>query len=47
MRLDDENGKITPGGWLAIAACAILFFGVVAWVAVILIVKLWMYLVTL
>ena len=22
MRLDDENGSITPGGWLAIAACA-------------------------
>ena len=47
MRLDDENGKITPGGWLAIAACAIIFFGLIAWAVITLIVKLWMHLVTL
>ena len=47
MRLDDENGMITPGGWLAIAACAIIFFAVLLWAAVTLIVKLWIYSVTL
>lgn len=47
MRLDDENGMITPEGWLAIAACAIFFCAVVAWGVIAIIVKLWMYLVTL
>lgn len=47
MRLDDENGSITPGGWLAIAACAIIFFGVVAWIVITLVLKLWMCLVML
>ena len=44
---DDENGMITPGGWLAIAACVIIFFGAIAWGAITLLVKLWIYLVTL
>ncbi len=47
MRLDDENGEITPGGWIAIAACFILFLGVVAWAVITLLLKLWMYLVML
>lgn len=47
MRLDDENGEITPEGWLAIAVCAIIFFGLIAWAVITLIVKLLMYLVTL
>jgi len=46
MRLDDENG-ITPEGWLLIAFCAIFFCGVVLWAAITLIVKLWMFLVTI
>lgn len=47
MRLDDENGEITRRGWLCIAACAIFFCVIVAWGVIAIIVKLWMYLVTL
>ena len=47
MRLDDENGEITRRGWLCIAACAIFFFAIMAWGVIAIIVKLWMYLVTL
>ena len=47
MRLDDENGTITPHGWLMIALCAIIAFGFLAWVVITVILKLWMYFVTL
>lgn len=47
MRLDDENGTITRRGWLCIALCVILFFAALAWGVIAIIVKLWMYLVTL
>ena len=47
MRLDDENGAITPRGWLMIALCVILFFAAAIWAVVTIIVKLWMYFVAL
>jgi uncharacterized membrane protein YqhA len=47
MRLDDENGMITPRGWLMIAFCVILFCAAALWAVVTLIVKLWALLVTL
>lgn len=43
MRLDDENGTITPRGWLMIALCVILFCAAALWAVVTIIVKLWMY----
>ena len=46
MRLDD-NGQITPGGWLLIAFCAIVAGGLLAWAAITLIVEIWMTLVTI
>lgn len=46
MRPDDENG-ITPGGWLTIAFCAVIFFGLVLWAAITLLIKLWVFLITL
>ena len=46
MRPDDENG-ITPGGWITIAFCAVTLFGLALWAAITVILKLWMFLVTL
>jgi hypothetical protein len=47
MRLDDENGEITRRSWICIAACAVFFCAIVAGGVIAIIVKLWMYLVTL
>ncbi len=47
MRLDNEFGLITERGWLIIAFCAVLAFGILAWGVITVILKLWMYLVTL
>ena len=47
MRLDDEFGLITERGRIIIALCAIIAFGFLAWAAITVILKLWMYLVTL
>lgn len=47
MRLDNENGAITPRGWLMIALCVILFCAAAVWAVVAIIVKLWMYFVAL
>ena len=44
---DDENGNISPERWLAIAFFVIIFFAVLLWAALTLLVKLWIYLVTL
>ena len=46
MKLDN-HGKITPGGWLLIALCAIIAGALLVWAAITLIVELWMTLVTL
>lgn len=46
MRLDN-HGKITPGGWLLIAFCAIIAGALLVWAAITLIVELWITLVTL
>lgn len=46
MRLDDENG-IKQRGWLILALCAIVFSAAALGAAIALLVKLWMYLVTL
>ena len=46
MRLDYDD-EITPGGWITIAICAVIAFGLLAWAAIEVILKLWMYLVTL
>lgn len=46
MRLDYDD-EITPGGWLTIAFCVVILIGLAAWAAVTVILKLWMYLVTL
>jgi hypothetical protein len=47
MRLDDENGMITPRGWLMIAFCVIIFFAAVLWAAVYLFIRLWAFLAAL
>lgn len=46
MRLDYDN-EITPGGWITIAFCAVALFGLALWAAITVILKLWMFLVTL
>lgn len=46
MRLDYDN-EITPRGWLTIAFCVVILFGLVLWAAITVILKLWMFLVTL
>ena len=46
MRLDYDD-EITPGGWLTVALCVVILIGLAAWAAVTVILKLWMFLVTL
>lgn len=46
MRLDN-HGKITPGGWVLIALCAIIAGALLVWAAVTLIVELWIILITI
>jgi hypothetical protein len=47
MRLDDEFGLITERGWIIIALCAVAVFGLIAWGVITLLLKLWIYLVSL
>lgn len=46
MRLDYDD-EITPGRWITIAFCVVILIGVAAWAAITLLIKLWMFLVTL